>query len=67
MTRAGQDTAELAEMREPREDESAEYAHARTALLAEEIALQRAIDRVAELRRQLARDRRSAGITASST
>ena len=47
------DTAQLAAQRQPRAGESARYAEARTALLAEEIALQRQIDRVAEQRRQL--------------
>lgn len=48
-----EDTAMLAAKRNPREGESEDYARARTALLAEEIALQRHIDRVAEQRRQL--------------
>jgi predicted dithiol-disulfide oxidoreductase (DUF899 family) len=43
----------LASKREPREGESADYATARTALLAEEIELQRRLDRVAEQRRAL--------------
>ena len=46
-------TAELAAKRQPRAGESDAYAKARTALLAEEIALQRRIDAVAEQRRQL--------------
>ncbi len=47
------DAAKLARKREPRAGESKAYAAARTALLAEEIALQRSLDRVAELRRKL--------------
>ncbi|MGX7896425.1 DUF899 family protein [Tsuneonella sp. HG222] len=47
------DTAALAAKREPRAGESEAYAKARTALLAEEIALQRRIDAVAEQRRAL--------------
>ncbi|MBI1406140.1 MAG: DUF899 domain-containing protein [Caulobacter sp.] len=43
----------LAALRTPRAGESADYAAARTRLLAEEIALQRHIDQVAELRRAL--------------
>lgn len=45
--------ANLAAGRVPRAGESQAYAEARTALLAEEIELQRAIDRVAERRRRL--------------
>ncbi|MES2290423.1 MAG: DUF899 family protein [Pseudomonadota bacterium] len=44
---------DLASKRKPREGESAAYAKARTALLAEEIELQRKIDSVAEQRRAL--------------
>ena len=47
------DPASLASQRIPRDGESAEYARARTDLLAEEIALQRQIDRVSAQRRAL--------------
>lgn len=45
--------AELADLRDPRPGETPDYSRARTALLADEIALQRQIDAVAEKRRQL--------------
>mgnify|MGYP001029978137 FL=1 len=44
---------ELAALRKPSPDESADYARARQSLLAEEIELQRHLDRVAALRREL--------------